>query len=90
MENLLSAKRILNFNFKAKVFAVATVAFVGLVLAVRQPGWLSGGKNYFQERLNLSVSQIQPKKLMVIGRFIWIQVRFSMARKISPIKIMWF
>ncbi|MEK7110959.1 MAG: hypothetical protein AAB856_00035 [Patescibacteria group bacterium] len=44
MENLLSAKRILNFNFKAKVFAVATVAFVGLVLAVRQPGWLSGGK----------------------------------------------
>jgi hypothetical protein len=44
VENLLSAKKILNFNFKAKVFAVATVVFVALVLAVRQPGWLSGGK----------------------------------------------
>lgn len=40
----MSAKKILNFNFKAKVFAVATVVFVALVLAVRQPGWLSGGK----------------------------------------------
>ena len=44
MDNLLSGKRQLNFNFKAKVFAIATVIFVGLVLAVRQPGWLSGGK----------------------------------------------
>lgn len=44
MENLFSGKKILNFNFKAKVFAVATVIFVGLVLAVRQPSWLSGGK----------------------------------------------
>ena len=44
MENLLSGKKILNFNFKAKVFAVATVLFVALVLMVRKPGWLSGGK----------------------------------------------
>ena len=44
MENLLSGKKILNFNLKAKVFLIATVAFVGLVLAVRQPGWLSSGK----------------------------------------------
>lgn len=44
MENLLSGKQILNFNLKAKVFAIATVIFVGLVLAVRQPGWLSSGK----------------------------------------------
>jgi len=41
MENLLSGKKILNLNFKAKVFVIATVIFVGLVLAVRQPGWLS-------------------------------------------------
>ena len=44
MENLLSGKKILNFNLKAKVFVIATVAFIGLVLAVRQPGWLSSGK----------------------------------------------
>lgn len=44
MENLLSSKHILNFNLKAKVFVIATVIFVGLVLAVRQPGWLSSGK----------------------------------------------
>jgi len=44
MENLLSGKQILNFNLKAKVFVIATVIFVGLVLAVRQPGWLSSGK----------------------------------------------
>jgi len=44
MENLLSGKQILNFNLKAKVFLIATVVFVGLVLAVRQPGWLSSGK----------------------------------------------
>lgn len=44
MENLLSARKILNFNFKVKVFGIATVAFIGLVLAVRQPDWLSGGR----------------------------------------------
>lgn len=54
MENLLSSKHILNFNLKAKVFVIATVAFVGLVLVVRQPaspdasqggpGWLVNSK----------------------------------------------
>ncbi|MBI5356702.1 hypothetical protein HZB78_03760 [Candidatus Collierbacteria bacterium] len=54
MENLLSAKNQLNFNLKAKVFAIATVIFVGLVLAVRQPGWLSSGKKLLSGQMKPS------------------------------------
>lgn len=44
MENLLSGKQPLNFNLKAKVFLIATIIFIGLVLMVRQPGWLVNSK----------------------------------------------
>ncbi|MBI2309298.1 hypothetical protein HYU89_00160 [Candidatus Collierbacteria bacterium] len=54
MENLLSGKQILNFNLKAKVFLIATAIFVGLVLAVRQPGWLSSGKKLLSGQIESS------------------------------------
>lgn len=54
MENLFSGKQILNFNLKAKVFVIATAIFVSLVLAVRQPGWLSNGKKLLSGQIKSS------------------------------------
>jgi len=60
MENLLSGKQIINFNQKAKVFAIATIIFVGLVLAVRQPEWLLNGKKLLSGQMK-SPEQIENK-----------------------------